>query len=697
MSPTKILRKHLSRQAIVYLRQSTLRQVVEHTESTTRQYALAQRAQDLGWPKDAVAVIDDDLGQSGTTTDCRPGFKRLTEEVGQGQVGALFALEVSRFARSSADWHRLLDLCGWGDVLIVDEQGVFDPKDPNDRLLLGLKGQMSEAEKYWMRLRMHGAKLSKARRGELRLVPPTGYVWDRAAGRLEFDPDEQVRQAIRFVFERFRTEGSAHGVRMWFIRQGLRFPARRIGDSKAQWVNPHPRTVLDILHNPIYTGAYVYGRRETRRSLVDGNTVRTRVTSLPEDQWRVCLRDHHSAYISWEEYVANRKKLRANRTTRATPGGHRAALNGTALLQGIVLCGKCGARMQVQYVGRNRRVTYLCKSPTQTGTGTGVCWMLPGAVIDKRVSEAFLAAAQPPELEISFAVSQEATRQAGELERQWALRIERANYEARNAERRYKAVDPENRVVARTLEGDWEEKLREVEHVEREYEQARRRKKVVLNEEDQRRILELAGDLPQVWRSTTTTQQQRKNLLRILVHEVTLTPIDVPVRSTRVQVLWESGIVTEYRVERRRNRAGGQAAPEAEKLISRLVKRGQYDDDIAVVLNHKGLKTGTGRSWNIHSVRRVRTRLGVSRPAATTATTKAPNQRADGLYSTRGVAERFKVSTPTVRHWIKAGHLCVADGGGRGRPAWFNLDDDTVARLQARVVASSKNSPGGAS
>lgn len=696
MNPSKIKRKHLSRRAIVYLRQSTLRQVVEHTESTARQYALAQRAQELGWPKGAVDVIDDDLGQSGATTGDRPGFKRLAEAVGRGEVGALFALEVSRFARSSADWHHLLDLCGWGDVLIVDEQGVFDPTDPNDRLLLGLKGQMSEAEKYWMRLRMHGAKLSKARRGELRLVPPTGYMWDSTAGRLVFDPDEQVRQAIRFVFERFRTEGSAHGVRTWFIREGLRFPARRIGDSEARWVNPHPRTVLDILHNPIYTGAYVYGRRETRRSL-DGNAVRTRVTSLPEEQWRVCLRDHHSAYISWEEYMENRKKLQANRTTRATPGGHRAALNGAALLQGIVLCGKCGARMHVQYAGRNRRVVYLCRSPARTGTGTGVCWMVSGGVIDRQVSEAFLAAVQPPESEIAFAVSEEAARQAGELKRQWALRIERANYEARNAERRYKAVDPENRVVARTLEGDWEEKLREVEHVEREYEQARRRKKVVLDEEDRRRIFELAGDLPRVWRSSTTTQQQRKNLLRILVREVTLTPIDVPVRSTKVQVLWDSGVVTEYLVERKRYRSGGQAKPDAEQQIRGLVARGQYDKDIAVALNREGLKTGGGKAWSIQSVRRVRARLGVNRPAATPATTRAPDLRSDGLYSTRAVAERFGVSKGTVARWVKAGHLHVADGGGRGRPAWFELDENTVARLQLCVSSASKNSRGSAS
>ena len=233
MNASKIRPNHLRRRAIVYLRQSTLRQVVEHAESTARQYALATRAESLGWAKEAVEIIDDDLGQSGATTEARGGFRRLADQVGKGQIGALFALEVSRFARCSADWYQLLDLCGWGDVLIVDEQGVFDPKDPNDRLLLGLKGQMSEAEKYWLKLRMHGAKLSRARRGELPLIPPTGYVWDHAAGSLVQDPDEQVVAAMRLVFERFRTEGSAHGVRAWFIRQGLKLPVRHRGEDAA--------------------------------------------------------------------------------------------------------------------------------------------------------------------------------------------------------------------------------------------------------------------------------------------------------------------------------------------------------------------------------------------------------------------------------------------------------------------------------
>lgn len=693
MNASKIKPKHLNRRAIVYLRQSTLRQVVEHGESTARQYALATRAEALGWGKTDVEIIDEDLGQSGATTEDRSGFRRLAEAVGKGQIGALFALEVSRFARSSADWHHLLDLCGWGDVLIVDEQGVFDPRDPNDRLLLGLKGQMSEAEKYWMRLRMHGAKLSRARRGELRLFAPTGYVWDPIAGRLVLDPDLQVQATIRLFFERFRTEGTAHGLQAWFIRNRVKLPVRRRGDGELRWVNPRPRTVCDILHNPIYTGAYVYGRRESRMTRV-GGVRRTSILRVPREQWRVFLPDQHAAYLSWEEYVENQDKLKANRAGADEPGAHRAALNGSSLLQGIVLCGKCGCRMHVHYAGKNRRVGYSCNSPVRSGEGTRSCWRVAGTAIDERVADAFLAAAQPPELELAFAVSKEAERQAETLDEQWRLRIERARYEARHAERRYKAVDPDNRVVARTLEAQWEEKLRELEEAEREYERARQHKRVVLSDADRRRVLELARDLPKVWRARSTTHQQRKNLLRILVREVTLTPIDVPTRSTRIQVLWESGAVTEYSIGRARYAGGRRIDRETKQRIRELVLGGAYDKEITAILNREARESA--RKWDQKAVARVRYGLGVTRPLATPAHEPTPARRADGLWSARGIAEQLGVGTRAVSTWAKEGLVEVVEGGGRGRPSWYKLDERAIERLRAHIARSAKVS-GGAS
>lgn len=692
MNVTKIKPKHLNRQAIVYLRQSTLRQVVEHAESTTRQYALADRAEALGWPKSAVDVIDEDLGLSGATTEARTGFRRLAEAVGKGQIGALFALEVSRFARCSADWHQLLDLCGWGDVLIIDEQGVFDPRDPNDRLLLGLKGQMSEAEKYWMRLRMYGAKLSRARRGESALFAPTGYVKDAVAGCLVLDPDEQVQATMRLFFERFRTEGSAHGLQRWFIQNHLKLPVRGRGDGELRWVNPRPRTVLDILHSPIYTGAYVYGRRETRMTLVDGAR-RTSVLRLPREQWRVFLPDKHAAYLSWEAYLENQEKLAANAATTAAPTGHRAALDGAALLQGIVLCGRCGDRMHVRYGGKNRRVSYTCFSPVRAGDASKACWTVAGTAIDAAVTTAFLAAAQPAELELALAVSHEAARQADTLDEQWRLRIERARYEARHAERRYKAVDPDNRVVARTLEAQWEEKLRDLEEAERQHERARATKKVVLNDEDRRRILELARDLPKVWRSRSTTQQQRKNILRILIREVTLSPVDIPTRSTRVRILWESGAITEHHVGRARYAGGTPTDPAIRDRIRQLIEEGVYDKEIVAILNREGASTAQPR-WDQKRVARQRYRLGVKRPQAIAAHSPAPERRPDGLYSSRGLAMRFNVTTRTVSFWVKAGILVPAEAGGQGRAAWFNLDDSTIQRLKAHIAGSTKFSQG---
>ena len=463
-----------------------------------------------------------------------------------------------------------------------------------------------------------------------------------------------------------------------------------------RWVDPRPRTMLDILHSPIYTGAYVYGRRESRTTLVDGAR-RTSIVALPRDQWRVFLPDRHLAYLSWEEYLENQDKLAANRTTSATPASHRAALDGAALLQGLVLCGKCGGRMHVYYAGEKRRVYYRCNAPIRSGASTNACWTVAGAVIDARLTVAFLEAAQPPELELALAVSQEAERQAGTIDEQWRLRIERARYEARHAERRYMAVDPDNRVVARTLEAQWEEKLRELEEAEREHERARQRKKVVLTDEDRKRILGLARDLPRVWEAATTTNQQRKNLLRILVREVTLTPIDVPRRGTRVQVLWESGAVTEHRLGRARYVSGTHADMETEERIRALVQKGNYDEKIAEQLNDEERVTGKQRRWDQAAVARVRRRLKVLRPGATPPNKPVPDQRADGLYSTRAVAERFGVPTRTVNRWAKVGILEPADGGGHGRPSWFNLDDETIERLEAHVAKVAKFRRGGAS
>lgn len=681
----KIQATHLERRAVVYLRQSTLKQVHEHHESTTRQYALERRARELGWPAERIDIIDEDLGQSGASTVGRTGFQRLAEQIADGRIGAIFALEVSRLARSSADWHRLLELCGLADVLIVDEQAIYTPRDYNDRLLLGLKGTMSEAEQYWMRLRLQGGRLSKARRGELRLPPPAGYEWDEVTHRFRLDPDEQVQRAVRLVFERFRFEGSAYEVLRYCLSHGLKMPVRDPRTRELKWVTAKYGMLNSMLHNPVYAGAYVFGKREKRTALVEGRVRREHSTKMPQQAWKVCLRDHHPAYITWEEYMANQKKLSANQANHGMPDHRGAPREGQALLQGLVLCGRCGRRMMTLYKGSKRSPYYDCRHPAQSGRDMGLCWSVSSVAIDQAVAQLFLETVQPPEIELSMAVAREAERQASELAQQWKLRLERARYEAQLAERRYKNVDPEMRVVARTLEREWNEKLSELAHLEGEYQEVLRRQKVRLTDKDRARLLALARDLPSVWRAQSTTQAERKNLLRILISEVVLNPVEVPERMTRVQVVWVTGVTSDFTVPR--VRFYGRVPPtEAIELMRQLLEQNRSDKEIRDELNRRGLPARTKPTWTLHAVRRLRRSLGMFRWHKGTGvqpSRRLPERRTDGLYSVHGVAARLGVTEAVVHSWVEQGKLQGVEGGGHGHPWWFKLDRATLKKLKA--------------
>jgi DNA invertase Pin-like site-specific DNA recombinase len=672
----KIRSSHLERRAAVYLRQSTLKQVHEHRESTARQYALKQRAVALGWDEQRIDVIDADLGQSGASVTWREGFQRLAEDVAHGCVGAIFALEVSRLSRSSADWHQLLQLCALADVLLIDEQAVYSPNDYNDRLLLGLKGAMSEAEQYWMRLRLEGGRLSKARRGELFMMPPAGYEWDAPTRRFRFDSDEQVQRAVRLVFERFRLDGTAYGVTRYFLQHGLELPARDVRGNQICWREPNASLVLRMLHSPIYAGAYVFGRSEERLRLVDGKLRRRQLKKLTQEAWKTCLRDHHPAYIPWEEFMANQRKLHENRTNLTWEGRRGAAREGHALLQGLALCGRCGHRMHVQYSGSTRRAVYDCYPKP----GAGPCWNVPARALDEAVAKLFLDAMNPSEIEIGLAVIRETERQAGEIDRHWQLRRERCRYEAQLAERRYKAVDPDNRIIARTLEREWNDKLAELEELDREHQQVRRREKLDLTDEDRAHILSLAKDLPTVWSAETTTHAERKNLLRMVVREVTLSPVEVPRRMTRVQVLWETGATSDFTVPRKDKYVSLATPLKALTLLRRLLIEKKTDLEIAKELNRRGLKTGVDRLWDIAAVRRVRYNHGLYRESKKSR--RAPDQRADGLYSVHAVATRMDVPPSVVRYWARTGVLEPVKRGGPGRPHWFVLDPATLERLK---------------
>jgi len=676
----KVEASHLERRAVVYLRQSTLKQLDRHQESTRRQYGLKERATALGWIAERVDTIDSDLGKSGTTTEGRSGFKSLAERIADGKVGVVLALEVSRLARSSADWHRLLDLCGLADVLIADEHSVYNPRDHNDRLLLGLKGTMSEAELSWMRLRLLGARRSKARRGAMYMVPPTGYLWDADTERLRLDPDEQVQGALRLVFARFRVEGSAFGVARYFVQHGLTLPSRNMSTGTIQWVRPRPSRILAILHNPTYTGAYVYGRRKDQVLMKEGRVVR-RSKRLPPDQWEICLHDHHPAYVSWAEYEDNLKKLESNRVNRGRQDRGGAPREGSALLQGMVLCGRCGHRMHTAYSGSSPRGRYVCGSTVQRGISTSICWSASALRVDDVVVDAFLAAVQPDEIELGLAIAVEVQQQAAAVDEQWQSAIERAQYEGQLAERRYKAVDPDNRVVARTLEREWNEKLLELERIERQRETMREERAIVLTDDERRELLKLATDLPALWEAPTTTVQERKNLLRLLIDEVALVPIDVPDPGIRVRLQWHTGTVSDFEVPRGPAH-GPQVGPGVVEMIRDAVAGGMRAGDIAQRLNDAGFNRAKGSPWTSAAVHSWCRYHGVKWPSKMPTSVPAPNQRADRLYSVRGVAAELGVTRHIVGYWVAKGWLQSEEGGGRGRRRWFRLDEATRVHLE---------------
>jgi DNA invertase Pin-like site-specific DNA recombinase len=657
------------------VRQSTAAQVFEHGESTERQYALADRARALGWSEPAIEVIDEDLGRSGSSTEGRTGFARLVDGVVRGEVGAIFAVEVSRLARSSTDWQRLLALCAVAEVVVGDEQAVYDPGVQDDKLLLDIKGTMSEAELHWIGLRLHGALRSKARRGELRIGPPTGYVWN--GRRFELDPDESVQAAIRLCFERYLVEPSAWAVARWAQEHGVRIPARRncVGGTELVWNEATPHRLLEMFKNPAYAGVYAYGRRPCKKAIVSGEIRRQRLNGRDPEQWAVRIEQAHVGYITWEQYVKNQQKLKDNLTRPATRG---AAREGNALLSGLVLCGQCGHRVGVTYASGGPHY-YRCYGEPPLRSA---CTTLPGKAIDRAVEQLFLETMVPSELELSLAVERETDARAQSLARQWKLRIERAEYEARHAERRYKAVDPDNRVVARTLENDWERCLRDLEQVRADYEAAKRERHIELTERDRERIRALARDLPKVWRSHTTCHADRKAMLRLMIEAVSLRAVDVPCRETLVRVAWKSGAVTELHVPRPSTsdiRTSGAAL----SRLRELAAAGVHDREIPERLNAEGLTTATGKRWNLYAVRNARSVHRIPSTATSLPTaTPLPDRREDGSYSVLGAARHFGVTRDVVRLWIQKGLVQASRQPGRRLGAlWLHIDDEAERRL----------------
>jgi DNA invertase Pin-like site-specific DNA recombinase len=663
----KIRPEHLCRAAMVYVRQSSRQQVLEHSESTRLQYALAERAVALGWARSQVVVIDDDLGVSAATADSRKGFARLVTEVTMGRAGVVLGTEMSRLARTGRDWHQLLELCSLSGVLLADPDGVYDPGVYNDRLLLGLKGTMSEAELYLIRQRMLSGKLAKAERGELAIPLPIGYV-RRPSGEVTLDPDGQAQHVVRLVFSAFRRLGTLNGVLRYLVGQEIQLPVRvHSGPSRGEieWRRPTRETLQIMLHNPVYAGYYAYGRRQVEpRRKVPGRPSTGRVVK-DSSEWLVLLPGRLPAYITPEEYEANAARMAANRQTAATPGAPR---DGSALLSGLLRCGRCGGhRMTVRYHDGSGAARsphgYTCAFyQVNYGTG-GSCQHIAGPALDSYIAGQVLQAVAPAALEVSMAAAAQAEAERTMLDKLWRQRIERARYAAGRARRQYQLAEPENRLVVRQLEADWEAALAEVTRLEADYQRFTEEQPSTLTTAERAAIQALASDLPQVWHAPSTTQADRKELLRILMEDITVS-VAGDSELVDVTITWAGGHQTSGRAVRPVARLDQLSYyPALLARVTALAEAGHNNRQIAAILNAEGFRPPKRTSrFTGGQVRTLITQRGIrgqrkGRP--TVLTSLAPGQ-----WSVPGLAAELGMPTATIYNWIYRGWITARHAPG---------------------------------
>jgi DNA invertase Pin-like site-specific DNA recombinase len=662
----KITASHLSRQAIVYLRQSSAAQVEHNRESTDRQYALAGKARELGWSDQRITVIDEDLGVSGSGV-VRSGFQRLTAEVALARVGLVLGLEVSRLARNNADWHRLIDLAGLTDTLIGDADGIYHPALFNDRLLLGLKGTMSEAELHVLRARLNGGIRNKAKRGELRRGLPVGFVWGEADGEVCFHPDEAVVTAIRTVFERFAEAGSARRVWLWFRSEQLKLPLQMHASTDIRWVEASYTAIHHVLTNPVYAGAYVYGKTRQETILDASGARKKRLRRLPRSEWQVLIPDHHPGFIDWQTYEANQKRIAKN--TR--PGPHKmggAVREGSALLQGLANCGHCGRRLHTHYRGRTSTPGYHCPGKVLV-EGRGVyCLNVGGVQIDKAVTQTFIAALEPAKLAATVAAAERLEHDRETTLKQWRLDVERASYQASRAERRYRAVDPDNRLVARGLERDWEESLHALEAAKAELARRERERPRILSEVERDRLLALGPDLAAVWNAATTTSRDRKELLQTLIEEVIIR-LDRDKAAARLSLRWKGGALSEIDVPLPRSRPATVRTDEDTIALLRRLAVHYPDAVIAGILNRQERRTAYGHRFDAGRVGNLRRHWGVPcfEPKA---------EHANGeLLTVRKAAPLLGVAPSTIHRLLNDGFI-TGEQTTPGAPWRIRLTDD---------------------
>jgi DNA invertase Pin-like site-specific DNA recombinase len=673
----KVQARHLSRNAYLYVRQSTLRQVFENTESTDRQYALRERAVALGWRIDQVFVIDSDLGQSGASAVDRKGFQQLITEVSLGKAGIVMGLEVSRLARNSSDWHRLLEICALADTLLLDEDAVYDPAHFNDRLVLGLKGTMSEAELHVLRARLRGGILNKARRGELEIRLPIGFEYD-SEGRVRLDPDQRIQASIRQFFRTFRRTASAMATVKAFRAEGLKFPHRIYrGAQKGDvlWTELDYSRALWILHHPRYAGAFCFGRTRTRK-LPDGRQV---WEALPAEEWIALIRDAHEGYITWEEFEQHVQILRDNAQAHGAEREQGAPREGPALLQGLAICGKCGDRMTVRYhiQGTRRVPDYVCQRHG-IEHGEPLCQQIHGGELDAAIGRLLVDMVTPVTLQVALAVQKELESRSGESDRLRLQAVERARYEAELARRRYMRVDPDNRLVADSLEAEWNQALRALTAAQERYEKQCQADHAELNEKQRASIMALAQDFPRLWNDPHTPEREKKRMARLLIADVTLS------RNTEItaQVRFNGGATDVLRLALPKAAWQLRQTPATVVAeIDRLLEE-HTDREIAELLNARGMRSGEDLPFESLMVRRIRIDYKLK--------THYDRLRTRGLMTVADIARCLKVCEATIGDWRRAGLLKAHRYNDKGQYLYQRPAADAPKKFQHQNKTTGK-------
>jgi len=674
---------HLSKPAYIYIRQSTMTQVRHHSESTERQYALKLKAQQLGWPERLIRILDADLGKSGAQTAGRKDFQTLVADVSMGRVGAVFSLEASRLARSCTDWHRLLELSSLTNTLIIDEDGRYDPADFNDQLLLGLKGTMSQAELHFLRARLQGGKLNKAKKGQLHFPLPVGFCYDDQ-GRTVPDPDRQVQNAVRLLFDLFGQTGSAYAVVHQFVKEGIQFPKRAYGgawDGKLLWGRLGHSRVLGVLKNPAYAGVYAFGRYRYQKTVTHDGKIRCKMVRRPMASWSVTIQDHHPGYIGWQQYLDNQQTLEQNRTNKEPMLLSGPAREGLALLQGVLLCGACGRRLSVRYTGNGGVYPlYQCNWRKREGLSNKSCISLRCDLLDQAITQRVLAVLKRAQIQIALKTLAELEQRDEVIDKQWQLRLERAEYEAQLAQRCYEQVDPANRLVAATLEQRWNDALVDLEKIRQEYDQRRHNQALAVTPQQKQLIQQLARDLPRLWKLPTTAAKDRKRILRLLIKDITIEKLGEPKRII-LHTRWQGGACEDIALTLPPSMSDRIRYPQQIVGQVRQLATTQHltDDRIAAKLNEKGQLSATGKPFTVSMIRWIRHRHDIP----------APDLKRPDELTVAQTATKFAISPGVVYYWIERG-VINARKKNAGSPWWITIDQKTQKKLTHWINHSTK-------